>query len=299
MLGTSIYLCDGALQAIRGRTRGGRLEIAACVNVPIPEECLVRGEIRDAAPLRQALTEAARRLGGEIRRADVLVNNSLIRVKAMRLPRMSASQIDSFVRMEMGVPCKNPGEYSFDYSVLDPNRKSPMILGGAMRLEWQNAYRRLFEESGIGLRSLGPALTGLIRLVGFLPEWKRKNLLLVHQEDRENVLLALFRSGCYLASNRIFCQGGIGTDKGRRRLLGQITAFYYMQEAQNAGFVLDGVALCGQFEEEDCLCRDLVSALGEKVCRLQESRAVDTRRVTDGQYCLTEYFCVTGNLLRR
>lgn len=328
MLGTSIYLCDDVVQAVRGRPRRGRLEIASSVSVPIPEGCLVRGEIRDAGPLRQALAETTRRLGGEMKRADVLVNNSLIRVKAMKLPKMRSSQISRFVRMEMGVPYKNPGEYSFDYSVLDPNKEGVFILGGAMRLEWLTAYRRLFEECGIGLCSLGPALTGLTRLVGFLPEWKDKNLLLVHQEDEEDVLLALFRSGRYLASNRVFCQGGVCTDKGRTRLLGQITAFYYMQEARNSGFTLDGVALCGRFHEEDLLCRELLAALGEKVCRLQESRAIDVRRAaagrtadvepatdarraTDadcaadtelemgGRYRLTEYFCVTGNLLRR
>lgn len=299
MLGTSIYLCDGVILAVRGRRRGGRLEIVNCASVPIPEDCLVRGEIRDAAYLQQGLLETVKRLGGEIRGADVLVNNGLIRMKTVKLPKMSPSQIRRFVRMEMGFPCKDPGEYSFDYSILNADRKSQLILCGAMRKEWQNAYRRLFEECGIGLCSLGPALMGLIRLAGFLPEWKDKNLLLAHQEDGENVLLALFSSGRYLAFNRIFCREGVCSEKGRRQLLGQITAFCQMQEIQNAGFTPNGVVLCGGFHEEGLLLQELIAALGEKVWRLEESRAVDVKRVMDGEYRLAEFVCVTGNLLRR
>lgn len=298
MLRTSLYLTKEALYAVVGQMRGNRLEICDCQVYPLPKNSLVRGEIREAAAVKEAVM-SARKLADPCRKADLLLENELVALRTMTVPRMKKKQLTEFVRMELS-RFRGFGEDSlFAYSIVEKQKSSLRILAGAMKRQIAEGYMDAFAQWGIPVSSMAPALDGLSGLMGFLPEMREQNVLAMLKEDQEHVTLAAFKAGVYQDSNQIYCEGGVNTAQNRKLLMGQITAFQYLGEIERGENGLDRVVLCGGWKEEEPIWTELKERFDTRVCFLEDNGCVAVKESVKNRYSLCEFCCATGNLLRR
>ena len=298
MLRTSLYLTKEALYAVVGQMKGNKLEICGCQVYPLPKNSLARGETPDPAAVREAVL-GARKLAEPCRKADLLLENELVALRTMIVPRMKKKQLTEFVRMELS-RFRGFGEDSlFAYSIVEKQKSGFRILAGAMKRRVAEGYMDAFSHWGIQVTSMAPALDGLSGLVGFLPELREQNALLVLKEDREHVTLAAFKSGVYQESNQLYCEGGVNTARNRKLIMGQIAAFQCLGEIESGENGLDRVVLCGRWKEEEPIWAELKEKLDTRICFLEDSGCVAVKEAAKNKYSLSEFCCATGNLLRR
>lgn len=295
---TSIFFTTNQIQVLQGKINKEILRVTNIYTEPLEKGSLINGVITDESAVLRSMESLFSRTKLQKEKFDLIVDSGSVLTKHLDVPILPSSKLKGIAKSEFVEAENNHEDLLYDFGVinrLNPNQQGGSILCAAMESSLAFSYIDLFKRMKLRLRSIDLALSSQIALVRYLPEMAERTFILAFF-DGNSLVSSLYEKGQYLFSNRIRLLAQSDEEDFAEEVAATISSLIQFHRTQKKEEDLSNIYFCGFPEEEKELYTKLSERLFVPTEALPNSPAVWVESTSE-VFRLSDYFCVTGNLL--
>ena len=198
-----LYLSNRLVQAVEMKDKNTAL---ICQELA-PEGSIINGIVTDEEVFLPFIKNFFSRNKLPRKECTLVVNSTQLNSRVLELPRVSGQELRRMIEREFAD--SRTEQTVFAYHVLEvlPGGKMQRILAVSAERGFLEHYLVLFEQAGVEITSVEPALSVFVKRFMASPDIQKKNCV-VQILDGQEIISILFVKGIYLYSqrNRIFSE---------------------------------------------------------------------------------------------
>lgn len=198
-----LYLSNRLVQAVEMKDKNTAL---ICQELA-PEGSIINGIVTDEEVFLPFIKNFFSRNKLPRKECTLVVNSTQLNSRVLELPRVSGQELRRMIEREFAD--SRTEQTVFAYHVLEvlPSGKMQRILAVSAERGFLEHYLVLFEQAGVEITSVEPALSVFVKRFMASPDIQKKNCV-VQILDGQEIISILFVKGIYLYSqrNRIFSE---------------------------------------------------------------------------------------------
>ncbi len=292
-MSVSVYISNTSIKAVVGKATKKKISVKDAFRRNIPEGLIINGIITNEKELKNEIKTLWNENNIPVKDVKLVISGKYVMSKLIKVPHTSQKNILALVRSEYeGI--ENIDDFIFDYTVIraENDDKTASILACAVSRENISSYINIFEEIGISVTSISPAVNSAIKLMrNFL---KGSTCLLV-VIDGNTLSPVLFDDGYFCFSNRSRLVQERGTLDHIHEMAGIISSFIQFNKAQKNKFDVSEVYFCGMNSFEVGMCSEISEILKINVEPISEK--LELISSDSEKFSISEYLYSVGNLV--
>lgn len=294
----SILFANDCIQYVRGKKNASQAVVEGYGTVELDNDIVRNGLIVNGPLLETKLAECLKGCGDNLKKVDILLDNSVAVSKLVEVPILPHKKIMSICVSELKEFTDEHKEYLYDYSVVDgslQDGKTARIFMVAIEKPVIESYINLFKKVNVKINSIDICRSAQINAIDLTNVFNGKTFLLgVLSENNLSVTLYVKGKFAHTNRSRVNVRNNLGIISEMSKALSSF--IQYNRSLKNDSDV-DEIYICGMTNIEKDYCMNISTALGidTKVMPCIEYVA----NQSNPGYNFADYFYVSGNLLRR
>lgn len=281
---TGVYLSNDMIQTVKATRHGNRVEVEQVYTQTLPEGCVLGGRIME----QDVLAEQLKKLS-----ADKVLSSSLLKISAdmgamgIKLVSLPGLSSEKYMRRLIAESFHESTDAIYDYKTLGRNNDGTLnVLACRAERGLIKGYIDAFSSAGFRIRSLEPAVCGLIRLVQFSKMLCTSSFAVI-SVDAGCISRYIFTDGIYRfgGRDRVFAKR---SDSGFLNELVRVTASVRLSE-----YSVTNLLFCGASSSELEYVR---STLNDPQLKMAEFPDLPEVRFVNGGR-LSEYVFAVGTVI--
>lgn len=258
---TSVYLSNNTIQILTGTGGGNRVSVKKLISRELGEGCLINGVITSEPELMDALSRIWNEHRLPRKQVSLVIDSTQFMTRAFSIPIISDKKAREVVQKEFA-DLRDRQDLVYDYLELEKDSGSRMmkVLGTAAERSFVDGYVKLFEQLGIRIVSVVPALCSQIRLLQAHPALRGRTCI-VQLLDGDNLVSTLIVNGSYVHSNRSRIFSEHGSPEFAMETARNISAMVQFNLSEKSGFAITDVYMGGFSEQDLNICMESARAL--------------------------------------
>lgn len=254
-MATILYLSNQLVQAVEAKSNSS---FVVCQE-QAPEGSIINGIITDEEVFLEWIRHFFVRNRLSRKECTLVINSTQINSRVLDLPKTSSTEVMKMIAKEFADVRTDKTIFTY-HTLLEGDAHSRMqrLLAVAVEREFLLSYVQLFNQAGIEVVSIEPAISGFVRRFMHSPEVHKKNCI-VQVLDGQEILSMLFIKGVYFYSqrNRVFSDDDEGLARQAGAVVDRLLQFATTQQVEDP---IDTLLVCGQ--NQDGLKRAMEEAYG-------------------------------------
>ena len=258
---TSVYLSNNNIQILTGTGGSSKAAVKKLYSRELGEGCLINGVITGEPELLDAVGRIWDEHHLPRKQVSLVIDSTQFMTRVFSIPILGDKKAREVVQKEFA-DLRDRQDLIYDYMELEKDSGNQMmkVLGTAAERSFVDGYVKLFEQLGIQIVSVVPALYSQIRLLQAHPAIKGRTCI-VQLLDGDNLVSTLMVNGSYVHSNRSRIFSEHGSPEFAMETARNISAMVQFNLSEKSGFAITDVYMGGFTEQDLSICMESARVL--------------------------------------
>lgn len=241
-----VYISNNSIKVITAApSKKNKLNVTAFYEEEFEEGCILNGIIMNSFVLHDQIMEMWKKYNLPAKDVYLVVNESSITTKHMKIPQMAPNNVVNFIRTEFK-DVDGIQNMLVDYSVVVPKNQdgSCSIFTVISTKEFVSSYIDLFHEAKVELSCIDSQQNCIIKLMKSFRSLTDKTFALAIL-DKNTLIECLFSNNDFVTTRRSRIFSTPEEDTFQREIGQHINSLIQFQKAEQTGAEITDFFLCG------------------------------------------------------
>lgn len=288
---TSIYISDSSVEVAVGTAGGSHVQVKQIRRYPLPEGCLVNGEIHRPQQLTELLAQIRKECRWKKRRVRLVINSDLVNVKRLTLPAMSEKKLRRLLPHELEAAQE---DMLVDFQKIESGNKQLTLYGVSVPRRQLEPYREALADAGFRLEQILVSRFCIERFLGRVRTLQGKTCIVELFDDLLMTSVLLVDGVCgYFSQSHVSASGSFQFGLEVSRSVSNLRQFFSTQDKNRR---IEEVYLCGISEKDFLICEEALSQMVTDIGAVRIQEVEEVQLSGNVQVQAADYIALLGSL---